>query len=127
MTYNFEIKVQCKGYAVGTMSWLHSILENSELIVKNTKDGTPGLFMFDKKSPEKKGTFICSATNDEMSEGYERLTIEGVSIIRVFPVSDQFGFQVGFVDYPLTPVALDIAKNFLEKASEQFAKWWNNQ
>ena len=127
MTYNFEIKVQCKGNAVGTTGWLNSILENSELIVKNTKSGTPGLFMFEKNAQEKKGTFICSVTNDERSYGYSEYNIKGVNIFCVYPVSDQYGFEYGFIDYPLTPSALEIATEFLEKARDQFVNWWINQ
>jgi hypothetical protein len=44
MTHTFEIKVQCKGDAVGTLGWLNSLLADGELVVKPSKDGTPGLF-----------------------------------------------------------------------------------
>ena len=46
---SIEIKVECKGSAVGTLGWLNSILESSELVIKNNKIGLPAIFLKTEK------------------------------------------------------------------------------
>lgn len=133
MTHNFEIKVQCKGDAVGTLGWLNSLLADGELVIKNTKDGVAGMFFHyfhDKQGNETKpnegNTFICKPIISYDGEyEYEQEPVNGALLKCVYPVSDEHA--CGFVDYPLTPAAKEKLTEFLEKAKEQFVEWWNNQ
>ena len=73
MTNQIEIKIECKGKAVGTLGWFNSMMQDAELVVKETKDGTPGMFL---KAKNKGGegwaySFICKKfLNNTDTEGY---------------------------------------------------------
>jgi len=135
MTHRFEIRIQCKGHAVGTLNWLNSILSDGELVIKNNKEGVPALFFHDfhdkngSANTEQQGnTFICrvrQSDDGEVQYFYNYVEKLGVSLSCCYEVSTDDRY--GFVDYPLTPAAFDKLSEFLDAAYEHFANWWKNQ
>lgn len=123
-----EIKIECKGQAVGTLGWLNSKLEESELVIKNTKSGTPGMFLklkldnADVKN-QFEYLFICKKVlNLFDTEGYQNTSD---LIIYVFPEEDgQFYF--GLFNNPLTPACTKKVKELIASAVDQYREWWNN-
>jgi hypothetical protein len=132
MTHTFEITVQCKGNAVGTLGWLNSFLLDGELVVKECKDGSPGLFFHEKHDMEGKettsnkcNTFICKVATDRFEpeylyQGYNGVDIKCVNVIRG-------EMEYGFFGFPLTPSAFEKASEFLNSACSKFAEWWKQQ
>jgi len=135
MTHNFEIKVQCKGNAVGTLNWLNSLLEDGELVIKNTKGGGSSMFLHNKTKFDgtptldtESNTFICKViVQRDYIEEYrvKRLSVDNV-LVYAYPVTGYQG-EHGIVDCPLTPAALIKMEEFIEKATGQFVEWWNEQ
>lgn len=134
MTHTFEIKVQCKGQAAGTLNWLNSILSDGELVVRNTKNGEPGMFFHAKTkidgtaSQENEcNTFICKIMNEVykcIEYDYRKLD-NGLYAVHCYAVSDHN--QYGFVDFPLTPAAQLKCEEFLNSAVNEYIEWWNKQ
>ena len=129
MTHTFEIKVQCKGHAVGTLGWVNSIFANGELIIKSCRDGAPGLFfhmLYDKhgkQNDQNQGNyFICKVAQAKDEPEYEYGTYNEVFLKCVNVVGN--AYQQGFLDYPLTPAAYTAVSDFLNSACEHFANWW---
>ena len=71
MKTSIEIKVECKGDAVGTLGWLNSMLEKSEMVIKNSKNGLPEIFL---KTEKPDGTFeyrfLCRKATYDAEYGY---------------------------------------------------------
>lgn len=125
MKNTIEIKVECKGVAVGTLGWFNSIIKDSELVIKNCKDGTPGMFL---KAPTVKGddmayTFICKKAKGWEDAQYYDYN-ENTGIKRVYPVENDMAY--GFSGYPLTPACEKKVKELIDLACEQFLEWWEN-
>lgn len=127
MKNTIEIKIECKGNAVGTLGWFNSIIENSELAIKETKNGSPGMFLkgIAKDGKTTSYQFICKVrsniNNDDdahldtyLSGKYSAVQAESTDYID------------GFSDYPLTPACLKKVNEFIEMAVEKFAEWWEN-
>jgi hypothetical protein len=117
-----EIKIECKGDAVGTLGWFNSIIEKSELVIKNSKKGSPAMFL---KTPQKNGEmgheFICEKWNvSESPDGYKLVN----DFICIVPEGDYY--MQGFSDYPLTPACKIKVQEFLDSALEKYQEWWNN-
>jgi hypothetical protein len=132
MIHKFEINVQCKGYAVGTLGWLNSLLADGELVIKPCKDGAPGLFFHKKHDKEGKeiahdkgNTFICKVAKDRFEPEYAYQEHNGIDIKCVNVISGEM--EHGFIDYPLTPAAYKAASEFLDSSCDHFAQWWKNQ
>lgn len=117
-----EIKIECKGNAVGTLGWFNSIIEKSELTIKNCKDGTPAIFL---KTPIEEGKFkhkfICGVWDGLSDPAYYN---QQDSFIWIFPKGD--GFVHGFFDNALTPACKLKVEEFIDLAVEKFKEWWNN-
>lgn len=136
MTHNFEIKVQCKGKAAGSLNWLNSILEDGELVIRNTKDGVPGMFLHSKaksdgslNSENEGNKFICKAmVVRDYVDGYrlKRLGDNNDNAIAYISAVDSYD-ENGFTEYPLTPAALIKVEEFIDKAVELYTEWWNEQ
>lgn len=133
MIHNFEIKVQCKGNAAGTLGWLNEILLNGELVIRNNKDGKPALFLHEKtdlqgieRPAEKGNTFICRLDDDTDPMGYEQCRVNNTDLLCAYVQGSENGYKYGFVDYPLTPAARDKAEEFLSAAFELFVNWWES-
>lgn len=120
-----EIKVECKGHAVGTLGWLNSLLNDSELTVKRTKDGTPGMFL---KTKDEKGNishkFICRKW-DRMEDpmGYNLRSNDTLLSINA---SGDPNYERTFSDHPLTPACQAKVQELIDKACEEFEDWWEN-
>lgn len=136
MTHTFEIKVQCKGNAVGTLAWLDSFLANGELVIKNTKSGTAGMFFHTKlkddgtpNADNEGNTFICKAvSNTYQYEGHRSVYVnDKTSIIFPHVISDPYGRDEGIFTFPLTPSATVKMEEFISNAVEEFIAWWENQ
>ncbi|MFW6247130.1 MAG: hypothetical protein ACOC22_03110 [bacterium] len=138
MSLNFEINVQCKGNAVGTLGWLNSLLSDGELIIKENRDGIPSLFFHEfhdkngKERAKNEGNhFIAKvSTKDELinsnPEQYINEDLFGENILRyVVPQDNQH--QTGFVDCALTPAAYDKLDQFIYEAKEKYKEWWMSE
>lgn len=137
MTHNFEIKVQCKGQAAGSLNWLNSILEDGELVIRNTNNGVPGMFLHSKtkndgglNSENEGNKFICKAMVTEVyvDGGYRTKYLDDSknNVIAYISAIDNHETH-GFTEYPLTPAALTKVEEFIDKAVELYTEWWNNQ
>jgi hypothetical protein len=137
---NVEVKVQLKGNAAGTLGWFKTLVEDSELVIRKTRDGIPGMFLHEKtnrkgeKNKEHEGnTFLCHpATGKDQEMGYLDSLINGINYIYVHPTGDFeqtyiFGEDICFTNYPLTPACNIAISEFIEKAVEEFAVWYEKQ
>ena len=120
-----EIKIECKGDAAGTLGWFNSIMQKSELVIKNCKDGEPGMFL---KTPTKDDKmdyeFICKIWNKNSNpDGYNMPF--GHKIICVYPEAEYYNH--GFSDYPLTPACKAKVQEMINMAIDKFLEWWNEQ
>lgn len=133
MTHSFEIKVQCKGSAVGTLGWLNSLLADGELVIKECKDGRPAMFFHElhdqqgNERPENAGNyFICKvSTYKDEPELYHLRNINGVNLAATYLEADEY--RSGFVSYPISKAAEVKLEEFIYNACEEFVNWWNNQ
>ena len=131
---NFEIKVECKGSAAGTLGWLNEKLAATELVMKNTKNGEAGMFARECTGVNSEGkktyvnTFICKVSGCDPNHTdhwcYEGRRINDTYLYSCKLYSDEASF--GFVDIPLTKAAEDVAEEFLTMACEKFVEWWEN-
>jgi hypothetical protein len=140
METTLKITVKNCGNAAGTLGWLNSLLEDSELIIKRTRDDVPGMFLHEKhkrngedRKENEGNTFICSpATQSPSNEGFNLKRINGILYVLVNPTGNSeqkyiFGEDVCFTSYPLTPACETALTEFLEKAVNQFAEWYEIQ
>ena len=134
---SFELNVQCKGDAVGTLGWLQSLLSDGELVIKENKDGIPSLFfhekhdIFGKERPPKEGNrFIAKVVSSDYfstanSEQYKSEHLFGDNtLLYVYPQENEI--RSGFVDCALTPAAYDKLDQFIYEAKEKYKEWWMN-
>ncbi|MFW6246817.1 MAG: hypothetical protein ACOC22_01430 [bacterium] len=129
---NFEIKVECKGSAAGTLGWLNEKLAATTLVIKNTKNGEAGMFAKEFTRVNEKGqkmfvnTFICKVDSFDPDNGwlYESRRISDTDLLSCKLYSDEASF--GFVDIPLTKAAEAVLEEFLTKACEKFVEWWES-
>lgn len=130
MKLNFEINVECKGNAAGTLGWLNEILSRTELVIKNNKDGVSSLFAKTKRIDSDKPIyqFICKVdhqnTNHDDCWLYDQKTYKNtrLSVIKIYEDME----CDGFFGLKLTPAAENKFEDFLDKACERFAEWWEN-
>ena len=129
---NFEIKVECKGSAAGTLGWLNEKLAATELVIKNTKNGEAGMFARECTGVNSEGkktyvnTFICKVDSYDPDNDwlYDWRRISDTDLLTCKLYSDEATF--GFVDIPLTKAAGEVAEEFLTMACEKFVEWWEN-
>lgn len=131
---NFEIKVECKGSAAGTLGWLNEKLAATELVIKNTKNGEAGMFARELTGVNGEGkktyvnTFICKVMNYDPNDTdrwvYEGRRINDTDLYSIRLYSDETSF--GFSDIPLTTAAEIVAEDFLTMACEKFVEWWES-
>jgi hypothetical protein len=121
MTHNIEIKVECKGSAVGTLGWFNSILEKSEFVIKNNQTGIPALFLRIKNETGARDHFIC-----KNEEGYHEnyLTSHDGKYIHVAAIENDFVY--GLFNFSLTPACRKAVEGLIEKAVATFDEWWKN-
>lgn len=135
MNLNFEINVQCKGDAAGTLGWLNSLLSDGELVIKNNVDGIPSLFFHyfhksngEETKPNEGNMFIATMTTEEdmmnnYPTKYDSEYFFGENVIK-FVFVQSAPHKYGFVDMPLTPAAYNKLENFIYKAKEMYKEWW---
>lgn len=137
METTLTIKVGNVGTANGTLGWFNSILKDSELVIRKTRDGIPGMFLHKKlkrdgsENKENEGnTFLCCpASGTESDEGFNLSRINGIEYIYVRETGDLgqkylFGEDFCFTGYPLTPACEVAIGRFLNDAVEKFAEWY---
>lgn len=126
MKNTIEIKIECKGEAVGTLGWFNSIIEKSELVIKNRKNGLPGMFLVTNNEDKTISTrFVCCVKDSEEDEMYFKVVKD--NYIRVYNQVDDYGYKNGLFNFPLTPSCSKKVVEFLDSAVEKFAEWWENQ
>lgn len=121
MKNTIEIKIECKGDAVGTLGWLNSIISSGELVIKENREGVPAMFL---KTGERGYYFICRKRQPDDGENVERYDHYSDDILACFPVSDEYSY--GFVDYTLTNAAHEKVSEFINLAVTKFQEWWEN-
>ena len=135
MEMNLKISVQTKGHAAGTLGWFQEWLNRSELVIRKTRYGTPGMFLhekFNSKGEENKenegNTFICKPdSNDENCMYYDNWEINNIRYVHVIPTSPDWSNDVGLTNYPLTPACHADVEEFILKSVKKFAEWYENQ
>jgi hypothetical protein len=130
MKNTIEIKIECKGQAVGTLGWFNSIIKDSELVIKNNKIGLPSMFL--KMNLSKTGDivphdfkFICRAfsrSEAEDTRGYRTKD----NYMFVYSIDDPYHEKFGLFDVPLTPACREKVVEFIESAVEKYSEWWEN-
>lgn len=118
-----EIKVENKGFAKGTLGWFNEILSRSELIIRETKTGTPAMWLKTKKLNSEDFDFeiICKAFLEySETEGYR---MDG-NIAYVYAENRSCNFEVGFSDYALTPACKKAVEELINKAVVEFSTWF---
>jgi hypothetical protein len=119
-----EIKIECKGHAVGTLGWFNSIISGTELVIKETKSGIPGMFYRTETEDGKKTlSFICKKWNDNCGDP-SNYAITDDNIVHVYPVSN--GYVYGMFDEPLTEACECKVKEFIDLAVQKYREWWES-
>lgn len=136
MTHTFEIKVQCKGNAAGTLNWLNSFLADGELVIKNTKTGGVGMFFHSNTKPDGSianenecNKFICKAVSNTYDYQEYRYSAIGNDnyVVFVYVQNDEYGMNNGLFNFPLTPAASEKMEEFIDSAVEEYTSWWKEQ
>jgi len=124
MKTNVEIKIECKGEAVGTLGWFNSIMNKSEFIIKNSNTGTPAIFL---KTVEEDGKvtyrFLCKKLDNKTNPLGYRLTSDDYlcEVVDNSPIGD------GLFGVPLTPACKQAVEDMITTAKEIFKEWWESQ
>jgi len=124
MKTNVEIKIECKGEAVGTLGWFNSIMNKSEFIIKNSNTGTPAIFL---KTVEEDGKvtyrFLCKKLDNKTNPLGYRLTSDDYlcEVVDNSPIGD------GLFGVPLTPACKQAVEDMITTAKEVFKEWWESQ
>jgi hypothetical protein len=126
---NFEIKVECKGSAVGTLGWLNEKLAKTELVIKKTSTGVLGMFGKEEnpENPEKPVyNFITKIAPNTYAncEAYHLETVSKTHLLSTNMYENEYEF--GYFNVKLTPAAENVAKEFLEKACAAFVNYWES-
>ena len=123
MKNSIEIKIECKGFSAGTLGWFNSIIEKSELVIKNCEDSTPAMFL---KTPTSNGKFkykfivgVWVKKSDP-----EPYNTNGI-LVYIRPENMDYYNGGGFSDYKLTPACYNKVDEFIDMAVEKFNEWWN--
>ena len=124
MKTNVEIKIECKGEAVGTLGWFNSIMNKSEFIIKNSNTGNPAIFL---KTVEEDGKvtyrFLCKKLDNKTNPLGYRLTSDDYlcEVVDNSPIGD------GLFGVPLTPACKQAVEDMITTAKEIFKEWWESQ
>lgn len=124
MTHTIEIKIECKGDAVGTLGWFNSLMKDASFVIKESKNGQPAMFLKARNKGDNGWaySFLCKkAIANEDPTAYNE-TNDGYWC--EIPEGD--GYISGFSDYPLTPACRKAVKEMIEKAKDEFSDWWEN-
>lgn len=123
MTHNIEIKIECKGSAVGTIGWFNSIMEKSEFVIKNNKSGVPAIFLRTMNADgTDKHRFLCRKADSTTYPDYN-ITDDGYAC----EIAEGDGYNAyGFVNHPITPACRKAVEDMIDKAKDVFAEWWEN-
>ncbi len=123
METSIEIKIECKGHAVGTLGWFNSVMANSEFVIKNSQKGTPAMFL---KTTDKEGkvkySFLCEKYNPKKDPFGYKITSDDYAC--EIPTGD--GYVSGLFDFPLTQACKKAVEEVIIKAKDIFAEWWEN-
>lgn len=132
---NVAVKVQIKGQAVGTLGWFAEWVKNSELVIRPTRYGVPGMFLHEKQN--KKGetnkdhegnSWICNPfTYSDFDSGSDIRTINNIKYACVKPYAPDWSGEYHLSDYPLTPACENALHEFIDKAVNEFATWYEKQ
>ena len=124
-----------KGSAAGTLGWFKDLIDDSELVIRKTRTGIPGMFLHEKhnyNNEERKenegNTFLCcpaSGTPDD--EGYNRIKINGIKYIYVIASTPNYADDFSFTSFPITPKCRESIENFINEAVAKFAAWYEVQ
>jgi hypothetical protein len=123
MKNTIEIKIECKGTEIGTLGWFNSIIKGSELVIKNDKNGAPGMFLKTSTS-EGKHTYkwLCGKwCHNEDATLYNMNHNE-----TLFVYSEYNDYGVSFSDYSLTPACKLKVEELIDLAVQKFDEWWVN-
>jgi hypothetical protein len=135
MEMTLNVNVQIKGHAVGTLGWFHDWLNRSELVIRNTRDGRPGMFLHEKVdqkgSPRQEhegNTFICKPESLGMEAMYyDSLEINNIRYSCTHICESDLSSAVSFSNFPLTPSCRLAIEKFVEDAVRKFADWYEVQ
>ena len=123
-----KVSVKNCGNAAGTLGWFNSIINDSEIIIRPTKTGEPGLFLHEKhkkdgtERKENEGNiWICGAESPLGNEGCDNTGIYS----HIYVHDNQH--CSGFSGYSLTPACEKAIKEFINNCVEKFAEWWEVQ
>ena len=130
-----EMKLQFKGNAYGTLSWFKELIEDSELVITETRYGIPGLFLHLKHNrngvanKDHEGNFwLCHvATDSDYDTGCRRRTIDNIKYVYPYAYAPNFGISYSLFDYPLTPACNSAVEEFLSLALRKFHAWYKVQ
>ena len=124
MTTTIEIKIECKGQAIGTLGWFNSMMQDASFVIKEGKSGAPCMFL---KAKNKGGdgwaySFIAKKW-DEREDPYGYLLSDDGFLSEI---SEGDPFASGFSNYPLTPACKIKVEEMIQKGTDAFREWWNN-
>lgn len=130
-----EIKLQIKGHATGTLGWFKAWIEDAELVIRKTRFGIPGLFLHEKhnrKGEENKAhegnSWLCHvATDSDYDTGCRARTINGIKYVYPYVYAPGWASESSLIDYPVTPACEKAVQEFIDKAVEKFAEWYEVQ
>ncbi len=125
MAHNIEIKIEHEGEPLGTLSWFESMMANSEFVIKNSKNGSPEMFLKTTNDDGKIDySFLCKKWNINKNPLGYPVTKDGY--LCEMPEGDGY-YTDGFANFPLTPACRKAVEEMISKAKDAFAEWWESQ
>ena len=119
---DLNIKIEAAENARGTVRWFMDLLGRSELVIKDTNNGTPCIFL---KTLEAENIVRYSILCKNKTEGDERYckSADG-RYSYVAPTEKQD--TIGLFNFPLTPSCEKEVRELIGEARDIFADWWEN-
>ena len=129
METTLKISIKDCGKAAGTLGWFKAIMEDSELIIRPTKSGSPGLFQHElhradgvERTANEGNSWICGLMDDKNGNVYQYLEGKYAKIY----ARDEYPC-VGFTNFQLTPACEEAINKFIDESMEYFKEWFENQ
>lgn len=124
MKTTIEIKIECKGQAIGTLGWFNSMMRDASFVIKEGKTGLPCMFLKTKNKAGNGWDYSFIAKKWDGKENPEGYNLSGDGFISEIPEGD--GYYYGFSDYPLTPACREKVSEMIQKGTDIFREWWES-
>lgn len=119
---DLNVKIDTAENARGTVRWFKDLLRRSELVIKNTENCTPCIFLKTLETENIVRYSILCKNKTDVDERYCKSADGRYSYVAPTEKQD----TIGLFDFPLTPSCEKEVRELIGKARDIFADWWEN-